>query len=160
MIIDRATPEPRLVEAFAHARKLVPSAAIIHLLRKKQGRGILPDTCDLLLESPLDPGLLLGFLQRLKTQFIQEEREDAGTVLRFADLSMDLASVTVRRAGRDIQLTALEFRLLRRLLQNPSVVCERDALIEACWPRTAEVEPRTVDISATSGERSSAPAQT
>jgi len=146
IIVDRSRTEPQLDEAFNHARGLVPSAAIIHLQRKVSGGQISSDPCDLRLESPLDPALLIDFLQRLRARSIEEEREDAGTILRFADLSMDLSAVKVQRAGRDIQLTALEFRLLRRLLQTPLAVCNREVLINACWPQAAEVEPRTVDI--------------
>ena len=146
MLVDGASVEPRLSEAFSRAHELFPSVAIIHLQRKMAGDRISFHPRDLCLESPLDPAVLLDFLQRQKTRFIEAEREGAGTILRVADLSMDLAAVKVQRAGREIQLTALEFRLLRRLLQTPSAVCDREALIQACWPQTAEVEPRTVDI--------------
>lgn len=146
MIVGQGAPEHCVDEAFNHARVHFPSAAVIHLLRKTSGREIPTDQCDLRLESPLDPGLLLGFLRRLSNRFREMEWEDAGTVLSFADLSMNLAEVKVKRAGREIQLTALEFRLLRRLLQNPCSVCDRDVLIRDCWPKTTEVEPRTVDI--------------
>lgn len=146
MIVDRTGPEPDLNESFRQGRGLFPSAAVIHLLRNGSGRGIWTEPCDLTIESPLDPNLLIGFLRHLRRVFVEEKGEHGGAILRFADLSMDLASVKVQRAGHDIQLTALEFRLLRRLLQNPSEVCDRDALIEACWPKTAEVELRTVDI--------------
>lgn len=146
MLVDRGAEDLRLNEAFSHARTLFPSASVIHLMRKMPGREISSDPCNLLLESPLDPALLIDFLQRLRSRSLEEERAGAGSILRFADLSMDVAAVKVQRAGSDIQLTALEFRLLRRLLQTPLAVCDRDVLIEACWPQTAEVEPRTVDI--------------
>lgn len=146
MLVDRATEDAGLNAGFSHAQTLFPQASVIHLLRKMKDKEIPSDPCDLLLESPLDPALLIDFLHRLRNRSLEEERHDAGAILRFADLSMDLAAVKVQRAGRDIQLTALEFRLLRRLLQTPLVVCDRDVLIEACWPQTAEVEPRTVDI--------------
>ncbi len=146
MLVDKGAGDAGLNAGFRHARTLFPSASFIHLLRKTPFGEISSDACDLLLESPLDPALLVSFLQRLRNRSIEEERADTGAILRFADLSMDLAAVKVHRAGRDIHLTALEFRLLRRLLQTPLAVCDRDVLIEACWPQTAEVEPRTVDI--------------
>jgi two-component system phosphate regulon response regulator PhoB len=146
MIVDRAKPEPG-VEAFVTAAKITfPEAAVVFLHRRHTGGEALSDTCDLLLESPFNPGLLTSFLHRLRHCLVKKKEEDAGHVLRFADLTMDVAAVKVRRAGRDVALTALEFRLLRRLLQDPSVVCEREDLIEACWPESTEVEPRTVDI--------------
>lgn len=145
MIIDRVKPGPGIDEFITAAKTTFPAAAVICLDRRTAGGEALSNSCDLRLESPFNAGLLLSFLNRLR-HCLGRKEEDAGHILRFADLSMDVAAVKVRRGGREVALTALEFRLLRRLLRDPSVVCEREDLIEACWPQSTEVEPRTVDI--------------
>src|SRR3546814_2319871 len=43
-------------------------------------------------------------------------------VVHFADLEMDLITYRVRRGGRDIHLSPIEFKILRHLLQHPEQV--------------------------------------
>jgi two-component system, OmpR family, phosphate regulon response regulator PhoB len=146
MIVDWVKPAPGFDTFVMAAQTRFPAAAVVCLHRRPAGEEALVNACDLRLESPFNPVLLLSFLNRVRHRLESEKEENAGHILRFADLCMDVAAVKVRRGGRDVALTALQFRLLRRLLQDPSMVCERDDLIEACWPESAEVEPRTVDI--------------
>jgi two-component system phosphate regulon response regulator PhoB len=128
-------------------KSVVPSCAVILMSRVTRRRDVVPTACDLLLERPFNPDILLQFLRRLRYPHLAANHAGwPGPVLRFADLEMNLATVTVHRAGNEVALTALQFRLLRRLLQAPAVVCQRDDLIESCWPEHVEVEPRTVDI--------------
>jgi two-component system OmpR family response regulator len=70
---------------------------------------------------------------------------DAATTLRVADLEMDLLKRTVRRAGADIELTPLEFKLLEYLMRHRSRVLTRTMLLEEVWgfhfdPKTNVVE--------------------
>jgi two-component system phosphate regulon response regulator PhoB len=69
----------------------------------------------------------------------------AAEVLRFADLSMDLAAHRVARGARQVHLSPTEFRLLRQLLQSPGRVFSRDQLLDLVWRHSPEVELRTVD---------------
>jgi two-component system OmpR family response regulator len=67
------------------------------------------------------------------------------TVLRVADLEMDLIGRKVRRAGREIDLQPREFRLLEYLMRNAGRVVTRTMLLEHVWefhfdPRTNIVE--------------------
>src|SRR5690606_8613458 len=69
-----------------------------------------------------------------------------GEVLAYEDLTMDLASHRVRRAGRDIHLGPTEFRLLRQLMEHQGRVFSREQLLDLVWGRDVYVEPRTVDV--------------
>ena len=67
------------------------------------------------------------------------------TVLRVADLEMDLVRRTVRRAGQTIDLQPREFRLLEFLMRNQGRVVTRTMLLERVWdfhfdPKTSVVE--------------------
>lgn len=128
-------------------KSVTPSPAVILMSRHFEGRSTATPACDLLLERPFNPDILRQFLRRLRYRHLVANRATMpGPVLRFADLEMNLATVSIHRAGKEVALTSLQFRLLRRLLQAPTVVCERDDLIASCWPAHVEVEPRTVDI--------------
>lgn len=67
------------------------------------------------------------------------------TVLRVADLEMDLIRRTVTRAGRRIELQPREFRLLEYLMRRAGEVVTRTMLLEGVWdfhfdPKTSVVE--------------------
>lgn len=55
------------------------------------------------------------------------------TVLKVADLEIDLISREVRRAGLDIDLQPREFRLLEYLMRNAGRVVTRTMLLESVW---------------------------
>jgi len=55
------------------------------------------------------------------------------TVLRVADLEVDLGARRVSRAGRSIDLTAKEFALLELLLRHPDQVVDRSAITAHVW---------------------------
>ena len=67
------------------------------------------------------------------------------TVLRFADLELDLIKRSVTRAGREIDLQPREFQLLECLMRNGGRVVTRTMLLERVWdfhfdPKTNIVE--------------------
>jgi two-component system OmpR family response regulator len=53
--------------------------------------------------------------------------------LVFGDLSLDEDTHEVERGGREIELTATEFRLLRYLILNPRRVLTRSQLLDHVW---------------------------
>ena len=59
---------------------------------------------------------------------------------------MELDTVRVRRAGRQIHLGPTEFRLLRHFLEHPTRVYSREQLLDSVWGRDIYIEPRTVDV--------------
>jgi len=59
--------------------------------------------------------------------------EDEHVVLAFADLSLDTGTRCLHRAGREIQLSTTEFKLLRLFLQHPHQVLTRERLMERVW---------------------------
>ena len=67
-------------------------------------------------------------------------------MLRFADLTMDLAAHRVRRKDRELHIGPTESRLLRFFLENPGRVFSREQILDRVWGRDTDVEPRTVDV--------------
>ncbi|MFY7909469.1 MAG: response regulator [Emticicia sp.] len=54
-------------------------------------------------------------------------------VLKFSDLEVNLDTKRIYRAGMDIELTALEFRLLEYLLRNQGRVLSKNQIAENVW---------------------------
>ena len=64
---------------------------------------------------------------------------------QFGDLTIDIDSHEVFVNDEQIILTALEFRLLRQLVDRRGRVQSRDQLLSDVWGYSAEVTTRTVD---------------
>ncbi len=54
-------------------------------------------------------------------------------VLRHADVELDEETLQVRRAGRLVELSPTEFKLLRYLMQHPNRVLSRAQILDAVW---------------------------
>src|SRR3954464_5671461 len=67
-------------------------------------------------------------------------------VVAAAGLRLDLARGTTEVRGRLVQLTYVEFELLRTLAANPGRVYSRRMLLEALWGAADYREPRTIDV--------------
>lgn len=67
-------------------------------------------------------------------------------LMRVADLRLDPATRRVHRAEREIHLTVTEFRLLEFLMRRAGRVISRNALIEAVWRDSGDVEDNTLDV--------------
>ena len=61
-------------------------------------------------------------------------------------LRIDPAKRAVTVRGESVQLTYVEFELLRTLAAEPGRVFSRQALLEAVWGDSAYREPRTIDV--------------
>ena len=67
--------------------------------------------------------------------------------LRFGEVEVDLERLITTRAGQIVELTPIEFRLLRHLLTHPEHPFHRDQLVEQVWGYASELgSERTVDV--------------
>jgi DNA-binding response OmpR family regulator len=62
------------------------------------------------------------------------------------NLSIDPDRREVRVDGRGLELTYVEFELLKTLVAQPGKVFSRRALLQAIWGDSAYREPRTIDV--------------
>ena len=69
-----------------------------------------------------------------------------GEVILAEGLQIDLARRSVEVRGEPVQLTYVEFELLRTLASNPGRVYSRRMLLEALWGGADYREPRTIDV--------------
>ncbi len=71
---------------------------------------------------------------------------DAGGVLRYATLTVDLDRPVVTEGGRAVRLTAKEFLLLEYLIRHWGRVLTRDVLLTDVWGYQYTGSTRTVDV--------------
>jgi two-component system OmpR family response regulator len=91
------------------------------------------------------PFAFAELLARVNAMARRADISHRASKLTVADLEMDLITRTVRRAGREIDLQAQEFRLLEYLARNTGRAVTRAMLLEHVWklnfdPRTNIVE--------------------
>ena len=97
------------------------------------------------------PFSMRELLARVKAN-IRRRSLDAGTrapsenLLKQGDLTVDLAALTVQKAGQTIEVTQKEFDLLTCLLSAPGKVYTREELMEKVWNYDYFGDMRTVDV--------------
>jgi DNA-binding response OmpR family regulator len=69
-----------------------------------------------------------------------------GEVIGVGEMTITPARRTVEIRGEGVQLTYVEFELLRILASNPGRVYSRRMLLEALWGGADYREPRTIDV--------------
>ncbi len=68
------------------------------------------------------------------------------TVLRAADLEMDLLARKVKRGGKRIDLQPREFRLLEYLMRHAGQVVTRTMLLEKVWDYHFDPQTNVIDV--------------
>ena len=83
---------------------------------------------------------------RVKAVLRRSDAEDQpAPQLSAGDIQLDTSRHQVRVKGEEVILTALEFRLLRTLMERGGRVQTREVLLSDVWGIQAEIHTRTVD---------------
>ena len=82
---------------------------------------------------------------RAKAILNREGRSPSDHKVRAGNIQVDLLRHTVIFADHAIHLTAVEFKLLAKLMESPGQVLERDYLLACVWGYERSVDTRTVD---------------
>ncbi len=92
---------------------------------------------------PFSPRELLA---RVKAHLRRKQRAAPGERKTAGPLQLDSAACRVFLRGREVLMTAMEFRLLEFLFSHPSKVFSRDQLLRSIWGDGCHVTPRNVDV--------------
>ena len=140
---------------------MLPGRDGLSILRNLRERKIALPVILLTARSELNErleGLNLGADDYLPKPFHIEEliarihaitRRAAGTaqsILTVADLTMNLLTREVRRAGQRIELTTREFSLLEHLMRSPGRVLTRVEICERVWDYNFDPGTNLVDV--------------
>jgi two-component system response regulator MprA len=80
-----------------------------------------------------------------RVRALLRRNQPPGDQLAFSDLALDVASMTARRDGRDVELTRREAQLLELLLRNARTVVTREVALDEVWGADAEAGTNVVD---------------
>ena len=82
----------------------------------------------------------------LRRAAISKDRDREEEAIEAGELRIDPSRRTVELAGEPIQVTFVEFELLRTLVAQPGKVFSRRGLLQAIWGDSSYREPRTIDV--------------
>jgi two-component system, OmpR family, phosphate regulon response regulator PhoB len=82
---------------------------------------------------------------RVQAILRRDEKEGPDERIVHEPLVIDVGSHVVRLKGKEVVLTATEFKLLHRLARRPGRAFSRDQLLSEVWGYGGEIETRTVD---------------
>ena len=82
----------------------------------------------------------------LRRAAVSRQVDEDGEVISAQGLTIDLARRVVEVGGNRVQVTYVEFELLRILASHPGRVYSRRMLLEALWGGADYREPRTIDV--------------
>ena len=91
---------------------------------------------------PFSPRELLA---RVQAAIRRSKKTRLRSSVAFGDVQVDFASMRATRSGRQVVLTAHEFKLLRFFLDNPERVLSREELLNEVWGYDSYPSTRTVD---------------
>ena len=85
-------------------------------------------------------------LQARVRALLRRSQPQQQSVLRYADLALDLSTREVTRGERGIELTVKEFELLTYLMRNPRQVLTRGRVLDAVWGYDFGAASNAVDV--------------
>lgn len=146
IILDIMLPKMDGFEVCKHLRRDKINTPILMLTAKSQEIDKvlgLELGADDYVTKPFSPRELLARIKALlrRTRQFQQGIES----FKFGDVEVDFGKYEVKKSGKLIYLTALEFSMLHFLIKNKGRVVNRDAILDKVWGRDVYVLPRTVD---------------
>jgi two-component system response regulator MtrA len=92
------------------------------------------------------PFELPELVARVRAALRRASADRSGERLAAGDLEVDPDGFRARKGGRDLDLTATEFRLLLELMRHPGQVLTRELLLERVWNYEYLGDSRLVDV--------------
>ena len=148
ILLDRMLPDISGSEVFRRLRQERPTRHIPVVMVSAKGEELdrlvgLQLGADDYVTKPFSTRELLLRVRAILRR--TEAPSEQASVLQLGRLRMDLPAYRCFVDQEEIPLTALEFRLLRVLLEHRGRVQTREALLDAVWGPENRVTPRSVD---------------
>jgi DNA-binding response OmpR family regulator len=77
--------------------------------------------------------------------FLRRTKAKPAAVAKFGDYELNLTAHKLFRSGREVELTAKEFRLLVYFVERRGCALTRDDILDSVWGNSVAVTPRSID---------------
>lgn len=98
------------------------------------------------LTKPFEMIELLARVEALLRRSPNQSNGSTAEAFRFGSVAIDFKRAEVTRDNEPVDLSAMEFKLLQYLIENPGDVHSRDHLLDRVWGYDAMPTTRTVDV--------------
>jgi two-component system KDP operon response regulator KdpE len=145
VLLDLGLPDLDGVEVIRRLREWSQVPIIVLSVREREGDKIaaLDAGADDYLTKPFGIGELRA---RLRAALRRAERDPEEPVFRSAELEVDLARRRVLVAGREVQLTPTEYRILRHLVVHAGKVLTHQQLLNEVWGPAYADQPHVLRV--------------
>ncbi|MBI3892438.1 MAG: response regulator transcription factor [Candidatus Wallbacteria bacterium] len=147
VILDLGLPGLDGLEVLKRLRQRGPSIAVLVLTARSMELDkvrALDLGADDYVTKPFGLAELMARIRALLRRPASQDPARAKIV--FGEIEVDPRRYTAMRAGRPLELTAREFRLLEYLFHNRGLVLSREQILDNVWGRDCASGPRTVDV--------------
>lgn len=99
------------------------------------------------LPKPFDLNIFLARLRGLlrRREWFKIERETVSEIFEINGKTLDFANLELRGEAKTINLTLMEAKLLRHLIENAGKVVPRKAILEDVWELAEDTDTRAID---------------
>lgn len=94
---------------------------------------------------PFSPFELRARVKALLRRSEMKSHQNGQAIINLGPFELDPSKYQFTKNGKIIQLTTLEFSLIKLLMQNAGLVIKRDDILNSVWGEEVYVTPRTVD---------------
>ncbi|MEY3431190.1 MAG: hypothetical protein RIS53_88 [Bacillota bacterium] len=148
LVIDWMLPTMNGIELIKKLRAEKNKALFVMLTAKTsefdaiEGLG---SGADLFLKKPISNRELIAQIKALLGHF-KEDQSNENDLLTFGDISLDLKQYKATIKGKVIELTKMEFDLLKFFIINKEHALSRDAILNSIWGFNYDGTTRIVDV--------------
>ncbi len=145
VVTDLAMPRVDGLELVKEIRRRSPLPILVLTVRNEEREKVrlLDEGADDYVTKPFGVAELVA---RARALLRRGDSARGPALSRFGDVEVDVESRTVRKAGRPVHLTPLEFEILATMLTKPGAVWTHRQLMAAVWGTTAGVTNDTLRV--------------
>ena len=148
LVIDWMLPVMNGVELIQKLRAEKNNALFVMLTAKTSEFDAIEGLgagADLYLKKPISNRELIAQIKALFGHF-KEEKKEATEFLSFGDITMDLKQYRVMIGKKEIEVTKMEFDLLKFFIINKQQALSRDTLLNSIWGFNYDGTTRIIDV--------------
>lgn len=148
ILLDLTLPDMDGLEICKELRRRDIGTPIIMLTAKSQSFDKvlgLELGADDYVTKPFSPFELRARVKALLRRSEMKSHQNGQAIINLGPFELDPSKYQFTKNGKIIQLTTLEFSLIKLLMQNAGLVIKRDDILNSVWGEEVYVTPRTVD---------------
>ena len=149
IILDIMMPELDGIKTLLKVRESKNLPIILLSAKSEDADKILGLTAgaDDYITKPFNPSELVARVDAIHRRVtMSKDREEDSEVLSSGPFVLNLKSRSLKKSGRDIDLTQVEFQIMEFFLRNPEVALERQEILNKVWGENYFGDIKIVDV--------------